>query len=131
MALSSPPVHSAARKRRASRSNGKGAGPPSDVRRLCFAYALRTALDINELTGAQLARALGRSPNTIARWLRGETLPSVLDVKPLSDVLNVEDQRLFTEPPDIPNYPVARYLKSTLALHGLARAVVAVSSESD
>jgi transcriptional regulator with XRE-family HTH domain len=50
-----------------------------------------------------------RSKETIARWARGETVPSALDVGPLAIALGVRADLLIA-PPELPEYPLADYL---------------------
>jgi len=50
-----------------------------------------------------------RSKETIARWARGDTVPSALDVGPLAEALGVKAE-LLVYPPAVPSYPMAEYL---------------------
>ena len=77
-------------------------------RRLRLAYAIGAAMSAEDLTPTRLALRLHRSPNTIARWIKGETVPSALELKPLADVLSVRYE-LFVDPPEVPVYPIRRY----------------------
>ena len=83
-------------------------------------------MDATGVTITDLARALGRSPNTVARWVRGESLPSNLDVEPLADALD-SDPELFFRPPAVPPYPLAKYLRNPVRTRGIAYAVIAAS----
>jgi len=50
-----------------------------------------------------------RSKETVARWARGETVPSALDVGPLAIALGVK-ATFLVNPPELPEYPLADYL---------------------
>lgn len=50
-----------------------------------------------------------RSKETVARWARGETVPSALDIGPLAEALGVKSEFLVN-PPSLPEYPLADYL---------------------
>jgi transcriptional regulator with XRE-family HTH domain len=82
----------------------------SPEKRARFAYALRAAMDYRELSIPELATLVERATETIYRWRTARTLPSVLDIMPLADALDV-DPSLFLDPPPIPDYPLEHYLK--------------------
>jgi transcriptional regulator with XRE-family HTH domain len=67
------------------------------------AMAGRTAQDVADAMDPK------RSKETIARWARGETVPSALDVGPLAAALGVRAE-LLINPPEVPRYPLADYL---------------------
>jgi hypothetical protein len=84
--------------------------PIADIeRRDRLAFAIRSAM--NGRTAQAIAARMSpkRSKETIARWARGETVPSALDVGPLARALGVRVE-LLVDPPDIPAYPLASYL---------------------
>lgn len=56
-----------------------------------------------------LAMEPTRSQETVARWARGETVPSALDIAPLAAALGVKAM-LLIEPPAVPTYPLDEYL---------------------
>ena len=82
---------------------------PDSERRDRLAFAIRTAM--NGRTADQIAQRMepSRSRETIARWARGQTVPSALDVGPLARALGVKPGMLV-DPPEIPAYPLAEYL---------------------
>ena len=82
---------------------------PDSERRDRLAFAIRTAM--NGRTADQIAARMepARSRETIARWARGQTVPSALDVGPLARALGVKPAMLV-DPPEIPAYPLAEYL---------------------
>lgn len=74
-----------------------------------FAFAFRYVMQERGIDAAELARRMEKSPNTIARWNRGETLPNVIDIGVMSEILAV-DPVLFVNPPPVPEYPLEDYL---------------------
>lgn len=56
-----------------------------------------------------LARAIGRDPSTVNRWVNGESVPSLLVTKALAQALEVKPEFLF-DPPPVPDYPLSEYL---------------------
>jgi transcriptional regulator with XRE-family HTH domain len=84
------------------------AGLSQEERRKRFTYALDVIMDFRRMNGADLARALHRSPNTIARWKKGLTRPNVDDISSLCEVLGVIPE-LFVSPPSVPSYPIEEY----------------------
>jgi transcriptional regulator with XRE-family HTH domain len=84
---------------------------PDKERRDRLAFAIRYAMTNAGMTAEAVAAAMvpKRSKETVARWARGETVPSALDIGPLADALGVES-RYLVKPPDVPVYPLAEYL---------------------
>lgn len=84
--------------------------------RLAFAIRAamggRTAQDIADLIKPK------RSKETIARWARGETVPSALDIGPLAEALGVRID-LLVNPPAVPSYPLSEYLVDVATEQGL------------
>ena len=79
-----------------------------------LAFAIRTAM--GKRTAQDVAEAMDpkRSKETVARWARGETVPSALDVGPLARALGVRVE-LFVDPPAVPTYPLEDYLLDAAA----------------
>lgn len=75
-------------------------------------------------TAEHIAKAMepSRSKETVARWARGETVPSALDIAPLAAALGVKAM-LLIEPPAVPVYPLGDYL---LDAHPLDEVIEAV-----
>lgn len=72
----------------------------------------RTAQDIADAMDPH------RSKETVARWARGETVPSALDVGPLAAALGVRPE-LLVSPPEIPSYPLGDYLVDAAVASGV------------
>jgi transcriptional regulator with XRE-family HTH domain len=91
------------------------------ARRERLSFAIRAAM--GERTAQQIADRMDpkRSKETIARWARGETVPSALDVGPLAAALGVRPE-LLVNPPDLPAYPLAQYLVPDSVAAGLPAA---------
>lgn len=87
-------------------------------RRERLAFAIRTAMagrTAQEISDAIEPR---RSKETIARWARGETVPSALDVGPLATALGVRIE-LLVSPPAVPSYPLSEYLVDVAIAEGV------------
>jgi transcriptional regulator with XRE-family HTH domain len=102
-----------------------------DERRQRLAFAIRAAM--GKRSAEQIAKAMRptRSKETVARWARGETVPSALDIGPLAVALGVRVDFL-AEPPAVPSYPLGDYLippEVAEAQADLARAAEASSRE--
>lgn len=82
---------------------------PDSERRDRLAFAIRTAMNGRTADQISLRMEPSRSRETIARWARGQTVPSALDVGPLARALGVRVE-LLVDPPEIPAYPLASYL---------------------
>jgi transcriptional regulator with XRE-family HTH domain len=78
-------------------------------RRERLSFAIRAAMAGR--TAQEIAAVIEpkRSKETIARWARGETVPSALDVGPLARALGVRSD-LLIDPPALPAYPLEDYL---------------------
>lgn len=61
------------------------------------------------MSTSDVAAAIGRTPKTVLRWTKGETVPSALDLGPLSEALGVRPL-YFLEPPPVPDYPLEEFL---------------------
>lgn len=93
---------------------------PDKERRDRLAFAIRAAM--GKRTAEDIAGVIDpkRSKETIARWARGETVPSLLDAAPLAEALGVRVE-LLVSPPPLPDYPIAEYLiDETVRLAGAA-----------
>ena len=93
-------------------------------RRDRLAFAIRTAM--GKRTAQDVAQAMEpkKSKETVARWARGDTVPSALDVGPLARALGVRVE-LLVDPPSVPTYPLSEYLLDAAASgveEGLRRA---------
>jgi transcriptional regulator with XRE-family HTH domain len=74
-----------------------------------IAYAIRSAREARGLSRPQLAAAVGVGRGAVSDWENGETLPSLLNLGPICDALEV-DANLFAHPPEIPASPVLDFL---------------------
>lgn len=74
-----------------------------------IAYAIRSAREARGLSRPELARMVGIGRGAVSDWENAETLPSLLNLGPLCDALQV-DADLFAHPPEIPDSPVRAYL---------------------
>lgn len=84
--------------------------PMTDIeRKRRIAYAIRSAREARNLTRPQLAEAVGVGRGAVNDWENAVSLPSLLNLGPLCDALQV-DPDLFAHPPEIPDSPVERYL---------------------
>jgi transcriptional regulator with XRE-family HTH domain len=88
-------------------------------RRERLSFAIRAAM--NGRTAEAIASAMDphRSKETVARWARGETVPSALDIEPLAAALGVKPI-LLVSPPALPDYPLADYLVESAVQAGQA-----------
>jgi len=77
-------------------------------RRARLAFAISAAMSEEDLTPATLAARINRSANTVGRWIRGETVPNALELKPLADSLCVRYEFLV-DPPAVPLYPLHEF----------------------
>jgi hypothetical protein len=75
-------------------------------------------------TAQQVAEVIepSRSKETIARWARGDTVPSALDIGPLARALGVRIEFLV-DPPALPSYPLSEYLLQQAAESGVEEGV--------
>jgi hypothetical protein len=74
-----------------------------------LAFAIRAAMgkrSAQEIADAMTPR---KSKETVARWARGSTIPSALDIGPLARALGVRSE-LLVDPPAMPSYPLSEYL---------------------
>lgn len=78
-----------------------------------FAYALNSAMAVKGWKAPDLAKAIKRDASTTTRWVNGETVPSLLILKPLAAALGVRPDFLF-DPPPVPDYPLSDYLVDAL-----------------
>src|SRR6185369_12412485 len=87
---------------------GRSVSPvvPDKERRERLAFAIRAAMGKRSAQDIAVVIEPHRSKETIARWARGETVPSALDVEPLAVALGVTPLFLVS-PPDVPTYPLA------------------------
>lgn len=74
-----------------------------------LAYAIRAALAAKDWKPPDLARAIGRDPSTVTRWVNGDTVPNMLMTKAIAEALDVRPELLF-DPPPVPDYPISEYL---------------------
>lgn len=105
-----------------SRGRSVGAVVPDKERRDRLAFAIRAAM--RGRTAEEVAAVIQpkRSKETIARWARGETVPSALDVGPLAAALGVRVE-LLVSPPALPDYPLAEYLVEQAAGSGIQEGI--------
>lgn len=89
-------------------------------RRERLAFAIRAAMGTRSAQDVAEAIQPRKSKETIARWARGETVPSALDVGPLADALGVKVE-LLVSPPAVPSYPLAEYLVDAAVTEGVER----------
>jgi transcriptional regulator with XRE-family HTH domain len=95
-------------------------------RRERLAFAIRAAMAGRTAQEIAVVIEPKRSKETIARWARGETVPSALDVGPLARALGVRAE-LLIDPPALPAYPLEDYLIDAAESgveEGLRRALV-------
>lgn len=74
-----------------------------------IAHAIRAAREARGLSRPELAALVGVGRGAVSDWENVETLPSLLNLGPLCDALQV-DADLFAHPPEIPENPVRAYL---------------------
>lgn len=89
-------------------------------RRQRLAFAIGEAMRQQKLTPPAVAQAIGRSPETIRRWMNAENVPSALDVGPLAAALGV-DPSYLVDPPPVPEYPLDEYLVTRTTEEGVQR----------
>lgn len=94
---------------------------PDKERRDRLAFAIRAAMGGRSAQDIADVIEPKRSKETIARWARGETVPSALDVGPLATALGVRADLLIA-PPELPAYPLADYLVAQEVAEGLQEA---------
>ena len=92
--------------------------PDSDTRER-LAFAIRSAMVGRSAQAIADCMTPKRSKETVARWARGETVPSALDVAPLADALGVRVEFLV-RPPELPSYPLSEYLVTDAAVEAAA-----------
>jgi transcriptional regulator with XRE-family HTH domain len=89
--------------------------PVTDIeRKRRIAYAIRSAREVRGLSRPELAGLVGVGRGAVSDWENAETLPSLLNLGPLCDALQV-DADLFAHPPEVPESPVSRYLLKSVA----------------
>lgn len=93
-----------------------------DMRKERLGFAIRAAMRAAGVTQEELAVKLGKSVTTVGRWVRGDTVPNVLEVGPLAYELGVSPL-LFIEPPELPEYPLNEFLVRSATEQGQARAL--------
>ncbi len=89
-----------------------------------FAYAVSAAMAAKGWKPPDLAKALGMHPTAVGRWVKGETLPNILTVKPLAKALSVRPEFLY-DPPPIPDYPLSEYLVREASATGTEEGIAA------
>lgn len=81
-------------------------------RKARLSFAIFWAMRERHVKPPALAKAIGRSDDTIRRWLDDDgSTPSALDLAPLAEALGVRVD-YFTNPPDLPAYPFADYVSA-------------------
>lgn len=73
-----------------------------------LSFAIFWAMRERDVTPPKLAKAIGRSADTVRRWLDEDGAPNALDLAPLADALGVRVD-YFTHPPRVPDYPFSEY----------------------
>ena len=99
------------------------------VRRDRLAFAIRAAMGKRNAQQIAATMSPSRSKETVARWARGETVPSALDVGPLARALGVRVDFLV-DPPELPSYPLSDYLVSDEDAHRQADLVREAAASS-
>lgn len=89
-----------------------------DVRKDRLAFAIDAAMAVRGLEDDDLAKLVDRSPTTVGRWRRGDTVPNALEIVPLAHALGV-DPAFLLDPPPRPTYPIAEYLVGEAVREGL------------
>jgi transcriptional regulator with XRE-family HTH domain len=74
-----------------------------------LAYAIQAAMAVKGWKAPDLARALGRDPSTVNRWVNGESVPNLFMVKQIAEALDVRPELVY-DPPPVPDYPLSEYL---------------------
>lgn len=80
-----------------------------DERKKKLSFAIFWAMRERDVSPPKLAKAIGKSPDTVRRWLDGVGAPNALDLGPLAKALGLRVD-YFTNPPDVPAYPFADYV---------------------
>lgn len=94
-------------------ADGSRFGVMTDAeRRDRLAFAIKTAMGRRTAQDIAALMEPPKSKETVARWARGETVPSALDVAPLAAALGVRVE-LLVDPPALPTYPLEDYLVDT------------------
>lgn len=83
-----------------------------------LAFAIEAAMAAQGMEDDDLAERIGKSPTTVGRWRRGDTVPSALEILPLATALGVEP-RFLLDPPPKPTYPIEEYLVGEAVREGL------------
>ncbi len=84
--------------------------PMTDMeRKKRISHAIRVAREMRGLSRPDLAALVGVGRGAVSDWENAETLPSLLNLGPLCDALQV-DADLFAHPPEIQESPVRRYM---------------------
>lgn len=91
-----------------------------------LAYAIRAAMAVKDWKPPDLARAMKRDPSTTARWADGTSVPSLLVLKQLAEVLGVRPEFLY-DPPPIPDYPLSEYLVREATATGVEEGIAAAA----
>jgi transcriptional regulator with XRE-family HTH domain len=73
-----------------------------------LAYAIRTAREDAGLTRPELARRVGVSRNAVLAWDKGQSVPSLMNLGPLCEALEVSPS-LFAFPPPVPPSTIAPF----------------------
>ena len=89
-----------------------------------FAFALQAALARKGWKAPDLAKAIGRDPSTVSRWVNEGGVPNLLMTKALAEALEVRPEFLF-DPPPVPDYPLDEYLVRQAALEGVEQGIAA------
>jgi transcriptional regulator with XRE-family HTH domain len=74
-----------------------------------ISHFIQAARKLRGLSRPELAELVGVGRGAVSDWENGETLPSLLNLGPLCDALQVNAD-LFAHPPPIPESPVNAYL---------------------
>ena len=61
-----------------------------------FSDNLRRLLGIHDLSGRQLARLLGTTPQSVSYWTAGKRLPSTQMLVPLASLFQIDPTRLIS-----------------------------------
>lgn len=97
-------------------------------RKARIAYAIRAAREARGLSRPELAKRVGVGRGAVSDWENAETLPSLLNLGPLCDALQVNAD-LFAHPPEIPASPVHEYLLEEASLS--PEAIAAAEAAAD
>ncbi len=84
--------------------------PMTDMeRKKRISHAIREVREKRGFSRPELAALVGVGRGAVNDWENGVTLPSVLNLGPLCDALQV-DADLFAHPPEIPESGITRYM---------------------